>query len=99
METVMVVPLTALFILAVVGYSQYRRSKEPTTPPLKGEGNDGILDSVFVDGGTDASPTDGPHGHGSHHHSHDSSHHGPVDSGSHSHSGGFDGGHFSGGHH
>lgn len=100
METVLVVLLTALFILVVVAYSHYRRSKGPTTPSLKGDGTDGILNSMFVDGGTDASPTDGPHGHGSHHHSHhDSSHHSSVDSGSHSHGGGFDGGHFSGGHH
>lgn len=100
METVLVVLLTALFILAVVGYSQYRRSKAPTTSSLQGNGTDGVFDSVFMDGGTDASGTHGTHGHGSHHHSHhDSSHHGSGDSGSHSHGGGFDGGHFSGGHH
>lgn len=99
METVVVVLLTALFILAVVLYSQYRRNRAPTTPSLEGDGTDGVLGSVLIDGGTDASGTHGPHGHGLHHHSHhDSSHHGSGDSGSsHSHGGGFDGGHHGGG--
>lgn len=99
MNAVIVVLITALFILAVVSYGYRRQRKEGSAPSLKHQRGDGIFDSVFFDGSANSY---GPDGHGSHHHSHhDSSHHGSVDSG-HSHGGGFDGGHgggFDGGAH